>query len=403
MRFPVYNRYTMDNIIKSIIEGKREEIISFSQNLVRTKSLTCHEEAVANLVKSKMKELGFDVIEQDRMGNIIGVYGSGIPSILFDSHMDTVGVIDQGSWSHDPFGGEIIEGNLYGRGSSDMKSGLVASIYGVYAAKNAGVLPEDKSIWVCCTLMEEDYDGVALKYVLDEYQITPETVVICEPTDNMRIANGHKGRCLIEITAHGIGCHGCYPNKGRNPIYMLNPVIEKIRIKNEEFYSASKEYPTIALTNIYCNAASENSVPDCASIVIDRRMILGETEEKIILEMDNLLNGLNDITWRFKDSEGESWTGMKFAFHNFMPAWEISENHPLVLKCVSLIEKVRGSNPEIFKFSGSTNATVTAGMYNIPTIIVGPGNLSVAHARDEFCPIEDIIEASLIYAGMVIE
>lgn len=393
----------MNNTVKSIIEAKREEIIAFAQALVRTKSITCNEEALAKQVKARMKELGFDTVEEDKMGNIIGVIGSGSPYILFDSHMDTVGVMDEEQWSHDPFGGEIVDGKLYGRGSSDMKSGLVSSIYGVYAAKKAGLLPANRSIWVCCTLMEEDYDGVALKYVLDEHQIRPEAVIVCEPTDNMRIANGHKGRCLIEITAKGIGCHGCYPEKGRNPVYMLKPIIERIININEEFYITSEEHPTMALTNVYCHAASENSVPQDASVVIDRRMVIGETEETISKEMNELIEGLKDITWRFKDYEGESWTGMKFPFHNFMPAWELSESHPLVKKTMNLVKEIRGYKPEIFKFSGSTNATVSAGMYNIPTVIVGPGNLSLAHARNEFCPVEDIICASKIFAGLASE
>ena len=387
--------------IRKLLESRKNEMISFLETLVRIKSFTCMEEDLACIVEAQMKKLGFDSVEKDAMGNVIGTVGKGDPLFLFDCHMDTVGVPDAEMWSHNPFGGEISGGKLYGRGSSDMKAGIVSALYALWAVKEFGLTKNGKSIWLSCTVAEEDYEGVALKYVLESHNIRPENVIICEPTEGFRIANGHKGRALAEIRAAGKASHACYPEKGVNPVYLLSPVIERIKKRNEEYFLLSGEHPTMTPTTFTTITAGENAVPEEAVMTVDRRSIAGESEEDIRKEFDSLLEGLENITWSFKDYEAHSWTGMNFRYHNCVLAWEFPEDSPLVQSALSAVESVRGKKGEIFRFSGSTNAVTSAGLYGIPTVIVGPGNLSVAHARDEYCPLGDIIDASLIYASMI--
>ena len=114
--------------IEEILNSIRDDIIAFAQDMVRTKSMTCEEKDVAALVERKMRALGFDEVSMDSIGNVMGRMGDGEKTLLFDSHMDTVSVIDADQWTHDPFGAEIVDGKLYGRGSVDMKCPLVASI-----------------------------------------------------------------------------------------------------------------------------------------------------------------------------------------------------------------------------------------------------------------------------------
>ncbi len=387
--------------VRKLLESRKDEMISFLETLVRIKSFTCMEKELASTVEAQMKKLGFDSVERDAMGNVIGTVGKGDPLFLFDCHMDTVGVVDTEMWTHDPFGGKISGGKLYGRGSSDMKAGIVSALYALWAVKECGLIKRGKSIWLSTTVAEEDYEGVALKYVLESHNIRPENVIICEPTEGFRVANGHKGRALVEIRAAGKSSHACYPEKGINPIYLLSPVIERIKKRNEEYFLLPAEHPTMALTTFTTVTAGENAVPEEAVITVDRRSIAGESEEDIRKEFDSLLKGLENITWRFKDYESRSWTGMNFSYHNCVLAWEIPEESPLVQSALSAVESVRGKKSEIFRFSGSTNAVTSAGLYGIPTVIIGPGNLSVAHARDEYCPLADILDASIIYSHMI--
>lgn len=380
-----------------------DEMIAFAQEVVRTRSLTCKEQNVVKLIEDRMRKLGYDRVEEDDMGNVMGVIGTGEPYVLFDGHMDTVDVVDGSEWKYGPYSGEIVDGLLYGRGSSDMKSGLVASIYGAYVAKEAGLIPKDRSVWVSASLMEEDFDGEALRYVLESRKLRPEYVVVCEPTTDLRIGVGHRGRSLIEVNVEGVGCHGSSPHKGKNPIYVLSQVIDRVKKLNEDFYRMPGEHPSVACTKIYCLTASENAVPQTATVVLDRRTALGDTEESVSAEMDKLIAGLDGASWRFRDFKGTSWKGMDFVYHNFMKAWELPPTHPLIQKTAALVRDVCKKEPELFRFQDNTNATSSAGTFDIPSVIICPGNLETAHARDEYCPVKDIVEACQIYAYLCSE
>ena len=189
-----------------------QEVIAFTQDLVRIQSFSGQEEEIARFIAAKMQALGFDEVTIDAMGNVLGRIGSGGRSILFDSHMDTVTVNDAADWQVPPFSGAIVDGRLYGRGSMDMKASLAASIYAAALAKRQG-LAVGKTVYVSCSVFEEDCDGENLKHLFKELQLRPDFVVICEPSEN-RIALGHKGKAQIAIKTHGVSAHGSAPEKG---------------------------------------------------------------------------------------------------------------------------------------------------------------------------------------------
>lgn len=389
----------MNRKVDELAEQLQEEIISFAQELVRIQSCTGNEEEIAAAIRNRMEALGFLDVHIDAMGNVIGHFGTGKCTLLFDSHDDTVGVNDTAEWSHDPFGAEIDDGKLYGRGSVDMKSGLVASIYGAYVAHKAGLIPEGASVYVSASTMEEDYDGHALKYELETIGFLPEKVMICEPSNGLDISIGHRGRTLIEVNCEGIACHGSLPELGKNPVYMLREIIGRVEELNRRLSEKEGEHGSIALTNIYCQTASNNSVPQNATIILDRRITAEETEPFISEEMEQLLEG-TEATWRFCDIPGKSWVGHEFIYHSFLPAWEIAPEHPFVQAAMKAYREVRGGEPKLFRFNGCTNGISSAGLHGIPTIVMGPGDLCMAHARDEYCPTSDILEAVKIYARL---
>src|SRR5215813_618916 len=138
-----------------IPSATQQELIEFTQSLVRMKSYSGQEEQVIRFIEQKMKALGYDEVVIDSMGNLLGRIGSGSTSILFDSHVDTVTVNDEADWDVPPFSGAIIDGYLHGRGSVDMKSSASASIYAGALAKRLG-LTSGKTAYVSCTVFEED-------------------------------------------------------------------------------------------------------------------------------------------------------------------------------------------------------------------------------------------------------
>lgn len=384
--------------LDQILNDLTPSLIDFACRLVGTKSMTCEEQDAAMLVKAEMERLGYDEITVDEMGNVLGRLGSGRAGLMFDSHMDTVTVNDEAEWAFPPYGGELRDGNICGRGAADMKCGLAASVYGAAAAKEAGLIAPDTAVYVSASTMEEDYDGDALKYLLRETGLRPGGMVLCEPT-SLRVAVGHRGRSLIEIKMPGVSCHASSPEKGRNPVYLMQEIVARVQKLHEALSAQPGEHGSVALTNSYCTTASNNSVPQDASIILDRRLALGETEEVISREMDELVRG-TDAVWSFCDIPAVSWKKTPFVFHSFLPAWEQPKDTPLVLGAAAACEQTTGSAPEIFKLGCSTNGVVSAGVFQIPSIVLGPGDLAYAHARNEFCPVSELTKACGIYARL---
>src|SRR5512138_1862585 len=193
------------NTSKSITSEAKQELIEFTQSLLRIKSMSGQEGEIVKFIEQRMKSLGYDEVIIDSMGNLLGRVGHGEKSILFDSHVDTVAVTDADQWDVSPFSGEIVDGRLYGRGSVDMKSSVAASIYAGAIAKRLG-FDSGKTIYVSCTVFEEDCDGENLRHLFKELNLKPNYVVICEPSNNV-IALGHKGKAQISIKTHGISAH----------------------------------------------------------------------------------------------------------------------------------------------------------------------------------------------------
>lgn len=389
----------MKEKIEQLMKKLEPELIKFTQELVRIKSYTGNEKEIAMFIKKKMKELDYDNIKVDNLGNVIGIVGTGEKSILFDSHIDTVEVLDEVEWSCRPFGGEIKDGYLYGRGSSDMKGGVAASVYAGYIAKELGLL-DGKKVYISTSIMEEDFDGVALEYILREQSIKPDYAVICEPSE-LKIATGHRGRALIKITTEGVSSHGSFPEKGVNAIYKMNPVIKRVSDLQETFQKIkSKEKGSVALSKIESNSVSLNAVPDLCTIYLDRRLAIYETYEVLKNELENLVDGL-DAKWEILDQKGKSWKGQEVVLHSFLPAWEIEKEHQFVKVASESYKTLYSKEPELFKWDFSTNGVIPAGKYKIPTIGIGPGNPKEAHTRDEKCLVKEITDVCMFYAMLI--
>jgi len=148
----------------------KKELIEFTQNLVRIKSLSGQEGEVIKFIEKKMLALGYDEVTIDSMGNVVGKIGNGEKAIMFDSHVDTVEVKDEEKWNIPPFNGDIVDRRLHGRGSVDMKSGTAASIYAGALAKQLG-FTTGKTIYVSCSVFEEDCDGENLKHLFKELHL----------------------------------------------------------------------------------------------------------------------------------------------------------------------------------------------------------------------------------------
>ena len=374
------------------------ELIEFTQSLIRLKSYSGQEEEIIKFIQQKMLALGFDEVRIDAMGNLLGRIGSGPKSILFDSHVDTVEVRDENLWDFPAFGGQVVGGRLQGRGSVDMKSGAAASIYAAALAKNLG-FAEGKTIYVSCTVFEEDCDGENLKHLFREFDLKPQHVVICEPSNNV-IALGHKGKAQILIKTRGVSAHGSAPEKGVNAIYEMVEIIQRVEKTNLDLMKQSGLRGTLVMSKISSVSVSLNAVPSECEVYLDRRLVPGETEADIRREMDQIIAGKN-ATWEVGTLNRTSWTGLPIKYEPFHPAWKISLDHELSKACIAAYQDQFGEPPGTFDFWDFSTNAVTPVSLGIPTIGFGPGEYKLAHMRNESCEVQQILDACGFYAKVI--
>ena len=388
----------INSALLSVTKEVENELICFAQELVRIKSTSGKEGDLARHIEAEMKKLGYNEVFIDEIGNVVGRIGTGDRSIMFDSHMDTVDVLDEDKWTVPPFSGSIVDGKLYGRGSSDMKCALASSVYAAAIAKKLGY-DMNKTIYISCTVNEEDCDGENLKSLFKEKGIRPNYFVICEPSSD-QIVLGHNGKAQILIKTKGVSAHGSRPQDGVNAIYKMADIITRVEKLNEKLSRYSGKKGTVALTHIACETASYNAIPSECSIYLDRRMLTGETIEDIEAEMNELIMG-TDASWEIGTIRSVSWRGVNIEYQPIHEAWRIEEGHKLTQTCLAAYEEVFGKKHGPYhKWAFGTNA-VTPVSAGIPTIGFGPGDDRLAHMVDEHCTISDMIEASRFYALLI--
>ncbi len=190
--------------------------------------------------------------------------------------------VTRANWSSDPFGGEIKDGYVHGRGSVDQKGGVASFITAGKILKKIGP-PPDKTIYFTATVMEEDCDGLCWKYIIEEDKIKPDCVIVTEPT-NLGIYRGQRGRMEIEVSFKGVSSHGSAPERGRNAIYEGAKTALSIEKLNDELISDPfLGKGTVTVTEIISSSPSLCAVADYCRIHLDRRLTWGENK-KVALE-----------------------------------------------------------------------------------------------------------------------
>jgi len=392
--------------MNNYIDGARKleaDLIGFMQDIIRIPSLSSQEGGVVRRAKEEMEELGFDEVTVDPMGNLIGRIGSGSRVIAFDGHIDTVDVGDPEQWDRDPFSGDVEDGILYGRGTSDMKGGVASSIYAGALIKQRGV-PDDVTVYITATVQEEDCDGLCWQYIANEDGIRPDLVVITEPT-SLRIYRGHRGRMEMEVSTSGISCHGSAPERGVNAVYKMAGIIKDIEALNERLAPRDPlGKGTVTISEIRSTSPSLCAVADGCTIHLDRRLTIGETEETAVAEIEALPSvQAAGAAVTVLEYAVPSYTGLTYPTRKYYPTWEIAEDAFGSRAAIAAHENAFGESAEVGYWVFSTNGVATAGMLGIPTIGFGPGHEEFAHAPNEQTETEHLVRCTAFYAALVDE
>ncbi len=380
-----------------------EQVITLARDLVRLPSLSGQEEQVAQRLAEEMERLHFDRVWIDPVGNVIGQVGTGRPPVLvFNGHMDTVGVGNPLAWQHDPFGGEIIDGYLYGRGAADMKGPLAAMVYGAALLRERG--HSRGTLYVVGVVQEEPREGMAMKYLLLENDLQPDFVLLGEPS-NFQVKRGHRGRLEIRVVTYGRACHASNPNAGENALYAAARIIFGIELLAAHLPEDPVLGPgTVAVTHLETFAASRNAIPDRTEMVIDRRLTLGETEVKALAEIQSIVQKEGAQADVFvPEYEVESYTRYRVHGREYYPAWLLPEDNPFLRRVLRGAERALGIRPEVSTWAFSTDGVYTMGEAGIPTVGFGPGEEEQAHTADERISVQDIVTAVEAYAAIAWE
>ncbi|MGD8521658.1 MAG: YgeY family selenium metabolism-linked hydrolase [Desulfobacterales bacterium] len=379
-------------------EAYKPEISKFLRDMIAIPSESRQEADVIQRIKQEMETVGFDRVDIDPMGNILGYIGSGKHLIAMDAHIDTVGVGDRSQWEYDPYEGYEDEEIIVGRGASDQEGGMAAMVYAGKIIKDLG-FEDDYTLLVTGTVQEEDCDGLCWQYIIKESNIRPEFVVSTEPT-SCRIYRGQRGRMEIKVSTGGVSCHGSAPERGDNAIFKMAPILNELQVlhanlKDDKFLGKG----SLTVSEIFFSSPSRCAVADGCSISIDRRLTAGETGEFAVQQILNLPAVKRaDAQVSMYDYKEPSYTGLVYPTESYFPAWMIPQDHPA---CQTLVASHKGlfeEDPIVDKWTFSTNGVAITGMLGIPCIGFGPGHEDQAHAPNERTWKHELVKAAAMYA-----
>lgn len=386
--------------VRKQVNQYSDAIISFLRELCAIPSIDSQIGPVGERAQAEMRKLGFDAVWFDSMGNTLGRIGDGPRILLYDSHIDTVGIGNRDDWDWDPFIGKIEKGRFYARGACDEKGSTPPMIYGLQIARDLGLLDG----WTAYYFgnMEEWCDGIAPHALVEHEGIRPHYVVIGEPT-KMQVYRGHKGRVEIEVTVRGRSAHAASNHLGDNAIYKALPIIEGVskmepQLGDDPFLGHGK----ITVTNMKVSTASINAVPDLVRFYIDRRLTFGESAEQAIAQVCALVPERQlqsgEVTVEMMKYAEPSYTGFVFPVDKYFPAWALDEDHPLVQAGHEAVRLIGLPDHPSGKWNFSTNGTYWMGKAGIPSIGFGPGEEETAHTVMDSVLLSDVIKAAEFYA-----
>ncbi|MBN1992769.1 MAG: M20/M25/M40 family metallo-hydrolase [Anaerolineae bacterium] len=391
--------------IRAIARERHAATIAFAQQIIQIPSLPGREKEVAAAITYEMQNLGYDEVWTDEVGNVIGkINGGAGPVVLLNGHMDHVDPGPAQGWPYPPFSGQIIEGELWGRGAVDMKGPLACMIYAASLFKQMDFSPPG-DILMTVPVMEE-VGGVGTHYLTSHLQAD---VAICgEPSRNI-LRRGHRGRVGLQVTFKGRSAHASTPQLGLNPHYRAAAFLSKLpdlAMAEQAGIGVSSVVPTLYTTD----QTSSNVIPGEVYLTLDWRNVPAESPEAILQKVRTLLAGCLAETGAGGEGEAVveitgfelmSYTGKAMSLPDIFPSFLLAEDNPLLQAAHAMLVKVLGRDEgvDIWRFATDGGHLMAAG---IPTVGFGPGDERLAHTNQERISLAQMEEAVVAYAALIL-
>jgi putative selenium metabolism hydrolase len=303
--------------------------------------------------------------------------------------MDTVGVTDPAAWSADPRG-ELRDGRLYGRGSTDMKGPLAALVHGAAAAPLRG-----GRVVVSASIAEEMIEGFATVEVAR--RLRPEVAVICEPSSR-RLVVGQRGRAELVVEVEGRPSHSSRPDLGVNAVEAMADVLRAARGLELPAHPELGQAILVATDIVSRPFPALSVLPDRCTATFDRRTLPGEGEDEVVAQLRAAVDAAvapHGATGRVEVGVDrfDAYTGAPVEARNFAPAWWTGADDPVARAALDVL----GAEPGVWVFC--TNGSGTAAL-GITTIGYGPGDETLAHRVDEHIELDELHAGALGYAAL---
>ena len=376
---------------------EKKELVDLTIQLVQTptENPPGNEKVAAQFLKPLLSKMGFKVkilLSPKGRWNIVAEkrWGKGGRTLIFNGHLDVVPAGDPSQWKYPPFQGKLYKGRIYGRGASDMKSGIASFIHALSMIDRSEISLHQGAVILHLVSDEESHGHQGMGFLTQGGGIQGDAALVGEPTD-LHPVIAHKGALWLRISTFGKSAHSAKPHLGVNAIEKMIKLMDRLNSLTLGGEHPLLGKPTLSIGTIQ-GGTKINVVPDRCEIEVDRRMLPGEKKKEVLGEMKEILDSLQsqDSLFQYRMDEID-----------FAEPSEVDPEEEIVRVGVEAIQEVVGKKPPLRAFSGFTDSRFYINQCHIPTLVFGPGDTNQIHTTNESVEVEALVHAAHIY-GLII-
>lgn len=376
----------MENPSEMIIDRLTADCVAFLQRLIQTPSMSGEEAAIANLIAEEMRQLQFDEVWIDEVGNACGrIFGRDrdLPCLVLNTHLDHVDPGDPHAWTVPPFSGAIADGWVIGRGAVDIKGPLATQIYAMAGLRRLQQRPQRDILFT--GVVEEEIGGKGALHWAENLDYPVELLILGEPSSN-NLSLGHRGILGLWVTFHGRSVHASVPQSGNNPNYALAAFLSRLQTAQEDLSTHDLlGKTTVAPTIVEVDTKSMNVTPAWSRVLLDFRTS-SESPRSLKQFINSLAGSASHSIAPGYDARDD--TDSKEVINGFYTP----PDHNAVIRMRSLLTEGMGRTPELTNYRFATDGRHFVGR-GFPVVGYAPGDASQAHVADESITIQDIEES----------
>ena len=377
---------------------RKKELVDLTIQLIQasTENPPGNEKVAAQFLRPHLSNMGFKiktVLSPKRRWNLIAEkrWGKGGRTLIFNGHLDVVPAGDPSQWKYPPFQGKFSKGRIYGRGASDMKSGIASFIHALSMIDRSKIHFHQGTVILHLVSDEESHGHQGMGFLTQRGGIHGDAALVGEPTD-LHPVIAHKGALWLRISTFGKSAHSAKPHLGVNAIEKMTKLMDRLNSILLEKEHPLLGKPTLSIGTIR-GGTKINVVPNRCEIEVDRRLLPGENREEVLGEMKKILDLIQsqDSLFQYRMEEID-----------FAEPSEVDPEEEIVKIGVEAVQEVMGKKPPLRAFSGFTDSRFYINQCHIPTLIFGPGDTNQIHTTDESVEVEALVQAAHIYGLILI-